>query len=106
MAALARLRAVAAGSAVRDSFCLAEGEIRPPGCTSCSSSCRPLTRGEGVLECAFGRYQRVRGLAPVRPRPGPDPLSRREYLLQVTRGLPARPGAAGSGRAAGSPRPR
>ncbi|MGO9279318.1 MAG: hypothetical protein ACLP3Q_17575 [Streptosporangiaceae bacterium] len=102
MAALARLRAVAAGSAVRDSFCLAEGEIPAARVHELQQQLPALTRGEGVLECAFGRYQRVRGLAPVRPRPGPDPLSRREYLLQVTRGLP---GPAGSGRAAGSPRP-
>jgi len=95
MAALARLRAVAAGSAVRDSFCLAEGEIPAARVHELQQQLPALTRGEGVLECAFGRYQRVRGLAPVRPRPGPDPLSRREYLLQVTRGLP---GPAGSGR--------
>lgn len=57
--------------------------------------------GWQVTDCTVTMTQ-VRGPAPVRPRPGPDPLSRREYLLQVTRGLP---GPAGSGRAAGSPRP-
>jgi ribosomal protection tetracycline resistance protein len=44
-----------------------------------------LTRGEGLLECAFDRYEPVRGEIPVRPRSDHDPLNRKEYLLQVTR---------------------
>ena len=45
-----------------------------------------LTRGEGVLETAFERYAPVPGrTVPTRPRSEPDPLDRREYVLQVTR---------------------
>jgi ribosomal protection tetracycline resistance protein len=44
-----------------------------------------LTRGEGLLECAFDRYEPVRGAVPARPRSDHNPLSRKEYLLQVTR---------------------
>ncbi|WP_308195591.1 GTP-binding protein [Dactylosporangium sp. AC04546] len=48
-----------------------------------------LTRGEGVLEYDFDRYEPVRGPVPDRPRTGPDPLDRKEYLLQVVRRTPA-----------------
>jgi ribosomal protection tetracycline resistance protein len=42
-------------------------------------------KGEGVLECAFDRYEPVGGVGPARPRLGPDPLNREEYLQRVTR---------------------
>ncbi|MFL5925376.1 MAG: hypothetical protein ACJ77E_00380 [Gaiellaceae bacterium] len=42
-----------------------------------------LTRGEGVLECAFDRYEPVDGPAPSRPRTNDDPQNREEYLLRV-----------------------
>ncbi|WP_222107905.1 elongation factor G [[Actinomadura] parvosata] len=44
-----------------------------------------LTRGEGVLECAFDRYEPVRGPIPERPRTDHNPLDRKEYLLHVVR---------------------
>ena len=44
-----------------------------------------LTRGEGVLESAFERYEPVRGPAPRRARTGDNPLDRKEYLLRVVR---------------------
>jgi ribosomal protection tetracycline resistance protein len=44
-----------------------------------------LTRGEGVLESAFDRYQPVRGDIPTRPRSDHNPLNRKEYLLHVLR---------------------
>jgi ribosomal protection tetracycline resistance protein len=44
-----------------------------------------LTRGEGVLECAFAHYQSVRGTVPTRPRTDHNPLDRKEYLLHVMR---------------------
>jgi ribosomal protection tetracycline resistance protein len=44
-----------------------------------------LTRGEGVLECAFDRYQPVDGTIPTRPRTDHNPLDRKEYLLHVMR---------------------
>ena len=45
-----------------------------------------LTRGEGVLECEFGRYEPVNGTAPTRPRTDWNPLNREEYMLRVARG--------------------
>jgi ribosomal protection tetracycline resistance protein len=44
-----------------------------------------LTRGEGVLECVFDRYEPVGGTPPARPRTDSNPLSRVEYLQRVTR---------------------
>ena len=44
-----------------------------------------LTRGEGMLECAFDHYQQVRGAVPTRPRSDHNPLDREEYLLHVVR---------------------
>jgi ribosomal protection tetracycline resistance protein len=44
-----------------------------------------LTRGEGVLDSAFERYDPVRGPVPQRPRTDHNPLDRKEYLLRVVR---------------------
>jgi ribosomal protection tetracycline resistance protein len=44
-----------------------------------------LTRGEGVLENAFDRYEPVRGPVPSRRRTDANPLDRKEYLLRVLR---------------------
>jgi ribosomal protection tetracycline resistance protein len=44
-----------------------------------------LSRGEGVLECTFDRYEAVRGPTPTRPRWDHNPLNREEYLLHVAR---------------------
>jgi len=44
-----------------------------------------LSRGEGVLECVFDRYEPVAGAPPTRPRTDKNPLDRKEYLLHVTR---------------------
>jgi ribosomal protection tetracycline resistance protein len=46
-----------------------------------------LTRGEGVLECAFDRYQPVAGPPPERSRSDHNPVDRKEYLLHVVRGV-------------------
>jgi ribosomal protection tetracycline resistance protein len=45
-----------------------------------------LTRGEGVLESRFDRYQAVVGRPPERSRTDRNPLDRAEYLLRATRG--------------------
>jgi ribosomal protection tetracycline resistance protein len=44
-----------------------------------------LTRGEGVLESAFDRYQPLTGAIPTRPRSDHNPLNREQYLLHVAR---------------------
>ncbi|WP_329171829.1 translation factor GTPase family protein [Streptomyces sp. NBC_01477] len=58
-----------------------------------------LTRGEGALDTVFDHYAPVHGEIPVRPRSGPDPLDRKEYLLQVQRRLGITPRGATAGRA-------
>ena len=42
-----------------------------------------LTRGEGMLESAFHRYQPVRAESPTRPRSDHNPLDREEYLRRL-----------------------
>ncbi|MCK2220058.1 TetM/TetW/TetO/TetS family tetracycline resistance ribosomal protection protein [Actinomadura sp. ATCC 31491] len=64
---------------------LVEGEIPAAKVHELGQRLPGLTRGEGVLETAFERYRPVRGPAPARPRLGPDPLDRKEYLLRVQR---------------------
>jgi len=46
-----------------------------------------LTRGEGMLECAFDgyRHQQVGGKVPARPRTDHNPLDRKEYMLHIMR---------------------
>jgi elongation factor G-like protein len=44
-----------------------------------------LTRGEGVLECSFDRYERVSGTIPTRARSDDNPLDRHEYLKRLER---------------------
>jgi ribosomal protection tetracycline resistance protein len=59
-----------------------------------------LSRGEGVLDSSFDRYEPVRGLGrrrgalPVRARSDSNPLDRKEYLLRVQRGVASLPTAA------------
>jgi ribosomal protection tetracycline resistance protein len=84
---LARLHAVARTPAARSSFCLLEGEIPAARVRDLERQLPALTRGEGVLDCAFDRYQPVRGPVPARPRTDHNPLNRREYLLHVMRGV-------------------
>ena len=44
-----------------------------------------LTRGEGVVEGSFERYEPVRGPVPSRARTDHNPLDRKEYLLRMVR---------------------
>jgi ribosomal protection tetracycline resistance protein len=44
-----------------------------------------FTRGEGVLESSFHRYEPVSGAVPSRPRTDRDPLHRDVYLLRISR---------------------
>jgi ribosomal protection tetracycline resistance protein len=83
--ALARLRAVPQTPAMRGSSCLLEGEIPAARVHELQQQLPALTRGEGVLECAFDRYQPVPGTIPARPRSDHNPLNREEYLLHVLR---------------------
>jgi ribosomal protection tetracycline resistance protein len=88
--ALTRLGAMTRSQAMRGSSCLLEGEIPAARVHELQQQLPELTRGEGVLESAFDRYQPVRGVIPTRARPDLDPLNRKEYLLRVVRGVAGR----------------
>jgi ribosomal protection tetracycline resistance protein len=83
--ALGRLRAVPETTAAAGASCLLEGEIPAAAVHGLAQRLPGLTRGEGVLDSAFERYQPVRGAIPVRPRWDHNPLDRKEYLLHVAR---------------------
>jgi ribosomal protection tetracycline resistance protein len=70
-----------------------DGEIPAANVHALRQALPGLTRGEGVLESAFERYQPVRGALPSRARTDANPLDRKEYLLRVVR----RTGAGGHG---------
>jgi len=85
LAALARRRAVPHTQSTRGASLALEGDIPAARVHDLRQELPALTRGEGVLECAFDRYEPVIGVIPTRPRLGPNPLDREEYLRQVTR---------------------
>jgi ribosomal protection tetracycline resistance protein len=82
---LAKLHAVPEVSATKDSWCILEGDIPVTRVHELRQQIPPLTRGEGVMESSFDRYEPVRGPAPARPRTDDNPLNREEYLSRVTR---------------------
>jgi len=83
--ALAKLRAIPGVSATGHGWCTLDGDIPVTRVHALRQQIPALTRGEGVLESAFDRYEPVRGPAPVRPRTGDNPLNREEYLRHVLR---------------------
>jgi ribosomal protection tetracycline resistance protein len=83
--ALTRLGAIPNSPMMRGSTCLLDGEIPAARVDELQQQLPALTRGEGVLEYAFDRYQPVRGTTPTRPRSDHNPLNRKEYLLHVVR---------------------
>jgi len=87
---LARLRAVPGAPVMRGSLCLLDGEIPAAQVRALEEQLPGLTRGEGVLEAAFGHYKPVRGDVPERPRTDHNPLNREEYLLRVARRVATR----------------
>jgi ribosomal protection tetracycline resistance protein len=82
---LARLRAVPQTQEMRGSAYVLQGEIPAARVHELQQQLPALTRGEGVLECAFDRYQPVDDTIPTRPRTDHNPLNRKEYLLHVVR---------------------
>jgi ribosomal protection tetracycline resistance protein len=81
--ALARLHAVPEQPSVIGSLCTLDGGIPAAHVHGLRQQLPGLTRGEGVLESAFDRYEPVVGTAPTRPRTDDNPLNREEYLLRV-----------------------
>ncbi len=82
---LARLRAVPQTQETRGASYVLDGEVPAAHVHELQQLLPALTRGEGVLECAFDRYQPVDGTIPTRPRTDHNPLDRKEYLLHVLR---------------------
>jgi ribosomal protection tetracycline resistance protein len=83
--ALGRLDAVPGVPVPRGSAYLLDGEIRAARVHQLRLALPGLTRGEGVLDSAFERYQPMRPPYPSRPRSDHNPLDRDEYLLAVNR---------------------
>ncbi|MGH3159098.1 MAG: GTP-binding protein [Streptosporangiaceae bacterium] len=84
---LAGLRATPQTTGTQGAACLLEGEIPAARVHELQQQLPGLTRGEGVLECVFGSYQPVTGPVPYRSRCDHNPVNRKEYLLNVTRGV-------------------
>jgi ribosomal protection tetracycline resistance protein len=85
LALLARLRAVPLAQARHGAALTVEGDIPAARVHRLRGELPALTRGEGVLECAFDRYEPVTGVAPTRRRTDHDPRDRQVYLQRVTR---------------------
>jgi ribosomal protection tetracycline resistance protein len=83
--ALARLRAVPGAPAIQDASAALEGDIPAASVHELRLQVPRLTRGEGVLESAFDRYEPTSGTPPRRPRTDHNPLEREEYLLRIAR---------------------
>jgi ribosomal protection tetracycline resistance protein len=82
---LARLHAVPQTQELRGPSYMLDGEIPAARVHELQQLLPALTRGEGVLESAFHRYQPVDGAIPTRARTDHNPLDRKEYLLHVVR---------------------
>jgi ribosomal protection tetracycline resistance protein len=80
---LARLGGVPEAPAIRGATCTLAGAIPAARVHELRQQLPALTRGEGLLESAFERYQPVRGPVPARSRPDLDPLDREDYLRRV-----------------------
>ncbi|HEY3087999.1 MAG TPA: translation factor GTPase family protein [Jatrophihabitantaceae bacterium] len=101
---LPTLRAVPLTSSTLGATAMLDGEIPAAHVHSLRRRLPTLTRGEGVLDNDFARYEQVHNAVPTRPRTDQNPLDRKEYLLRVQR----RVTSSGSGpyRADGSMRMR
>ena len=83
--ALGRLGALAQTPTVGDTWTTIEGEIRVARIQELQRSLASLTRGEGVAEFWFDRYEPVTAdPPPARRRTDANPLDRREYLLRLS----------------------
>ncbi|MFJ8487290.1 GTP-binding protein [Streptomyces sp. NPDC094038] len=82
---LAGLGAVPRGTGTEGALAVLEGAVPAARVHGLEQRLPGLTRGEGELETAFDHYAPVlRGPVPERPRTDHNPLSRKEYLLNVT----------------------
>ncbi len=83
---LTALDAVPGVPSLRDSVYVLEGDVPAAWVHALQQAVPGMSRGEGVLECTFDRYEPVRGGSiPTRPRTDHNPLDRKGYLLHVQR---------------------
>jgi ribosomal protection tetracycline resistance protein len=83
--ALGPVRALPLATALHGTAAMVDGEVPAARVHDLQRLLPALTRGEGVLDSSFDRYQPVRGPVPFRPRTDHDPLDRKTYLLRVLR---------------------
>ena len=83
LSALGRLGATPHETGATEATATIHGEVAAVRMHHLQLSLRSLTRGEGVLELEFDRYDAVTGRRPTRPRPAPDPLDRVQYFREV-----------------------
>ena len=83
--ALGRLRAVPQAPVIQGSWCTLEGDIPAARVHELRLELPASTRGEGVLESVFDRFEPTDGPTPTRARSDDNPLNREEYLLRVAR---------------------
>jgi ribosomal protection tetracycline resistance protein len=86
MGLLGRLDAVPETPSINGAWCTVEGNVAAARVHELRLKLPGKTRGEGVLEVTFDRYEPVGGTAPTRARTDLNPLNREEYLLRVKRG--------------------
>ncbi|WP_327000423.1 TetM/TetW/TetO/TetS family tetracycline resistance ribosomal protection protein [Dactylosporangium sp. NBC_01737] len=86
---LSRLHAVPRTTVTHGTACELDGDIPAARVHELQVRLPGLTRGEGVLESAFDRYEPVTGAPPTRSRTDHNPLDRDEYLLRVVRRVTA-----------------
>jgi ribosomal protection tetracycline resistance protein len=83
--ALTRLHGIPLTQVTDGTTATLEGDIPAAGVNGLRQQLPALTRGEGVVETAFDRYEPVSGAIPARPRTDDNPLDRDQYLRRVTR---------------------
>ena len=84
--ALIKLHALPESPETRGSWAILEGDVPAARMNELQQQLRGLTRGEGVVELAFDRYEPVSPPVPERPRTDDNPLDRADYMHRINRG--------------------
>jgi ribosomal protection tetracycline resistance protein len=82
---LSKVQALPEPPEVRGSWATLEGDVPAGRMNELQQRLRGLTRGEGVVELVFDRYEPVGKPVPTRARTDDNPLDRTEYVFRVTR---------------------
>ncbi len=82
---LARMQAVLQTPQMKGASFTLGGDIPATRMHEIQQQLRSTTRGEGVLEFTFDRYEPIDGTFPTRSRSPRNPLNRKEYLMHVSR---------------------